>query len=80
MPNPVVPELKDWLLRHEGDVAHGINDFGDLAPVFEHLWGRPASKMKVPRSGVVAPPAEAPEPEVDAFLRDNQDAPETKVE
>ena len=48
MPNPVVPALKDWLLKHEGDIAHGINDYGDLAPVFEHLWGRPASKMKVP--------------------------------
>ena len=46
MPNPVVPALKDWLLRHEGDVAHGINDYGDLAPVFEHLWGRPASPAK----------------------------------
>ena len=46
MPNPVVPALKDWLLKHEGDIAHGINDFGDLAPVFEHLWGRPANKMK----------------------------------
>ena len=60
MPNPVVPALKDWLLKREGDIAHGINDFADLAPVFEHLWGRPASKMKVPRSGVVAPPVEAP--------------------
>ena len=46
MPNPVVPALKDWLLKHEGDIAHGINDFADLAPVFEHLWGRPASQAK----------------------------------
>ena len=59
MPNPVVPALKDWLLKHEGDIAHGINDYGDLAPVFEHLWGRPANKMKVPTvapGGAISPP------------------------
>ena len=48
MPNPVVPALKDWLLKHEGDIAHAVGDYGDLAPVFEHLWGRPASQAKKP--------------------------------
>lgn len=27
-----------WLKSHEGDIADGINDFGELKPVYETLF------------------------------------------
>jgi hypothetical protein len=36
--------LNDYLLAHEQDIAHGINDFGNLRPVFQSCIQRdPAS-------------------------------------
>ena len=32
--------FKDWLLRHESDILHDINDFGDLWHVFAYIIGR----------------------------------------
>ena len=32
--------FKDWLLRHESDILHDINDFGDLWHVFSYIVGR----------------------------------------
>lgn len=36
-------ELKEYLLRHEYDIAIGINDFSDLERVFIYLHGREPS-------------------------------------
>lgn len=33
--------FKDWLVRHEEDIALGINDYGDLTETFCRLLGRP---------------------------------------
>ena len=33
-------DFKDWLLRHETDIVHDINDFGDLWYVFAYVIGR----------------------------------------
>ena len=35
-----VEDLTNYLLRHEDDIAHEINDFGDLKYVFEGCIGR----------------------------------------
>lgn len=32
-------ELADYLRRHENDIAHGINDFGDLKSLFKTCVG-----------------------------------------
>lgn len=37
--------LIPWLKSHEDDIAHDINDFGELAPVFESVF------MKKPKPG-----------------------------
>ncbi len=57
MPNPVIPVLKDWLLVHEGDIANGVLDFGELKPVFAQLWGRLPSLAKEPTIVTSEPPA-----------------------
>jgi len=36
--------INEHLLYHEGDIAYGINDFGDLLPAFIHTIGRQPSK------------------------------------
>ena len=42
---PIVLEvLIPWMESHEGDIAMGINDFGDLQLVFEALFMRKAEK------------------------------------
>lgn len=33
-------KMRDWLLKHESDIAHGINDFGELQSTFHDLTGR----------------------------------------
>lgn len=40
----VLLELKSYLLGHEGDIAHKINDFGELYNTFQFIVGRPPSK------------------------------------
>lgn len=45
MANSVLPALKTWLLKHESDIAHGINDFSELAPVFVYLIGHQPRKV-----------------------------------
>ncbi len=42
--NEYMDALKAFLLSHEDDIAYEINDFGRLAKVFEHLFGRLAVK------------------------------------
>ncbi len=39
------PALMDYLIRHEVDIFHGINDFGDLKPLLVLL--HPASPVAV---------------------------------
>ena len=36
--------LIPWLKSHESDIAHEINDFGDLKPIFEALFLMPPQK------------------------------------
>lgn len=38
--------LKGYLLAHEVDIAMDINDYGDLAPPFEALFGRKPGATK----------------------------------
>ena len=33
-------DFKDWLLRHEQDILHYRNDYGDLWYVFAYVVGR----------------------------------------
>lgn len=33
-------ELIEWLINHESDIAHGINDFGDLKKIFIECFER----------------------------------------
>ena len=47
IPNEICQILIPWLKSHEDDIAHGINDFGDLLPVYEALFDelpQPASR------------------------------------
>ena len=39
-----IKDMVDYMLSHEDDIAHGVNDFGDLKDAFEFFVGRPASK------------------------------------
>jgi hypothetical protein len=36
-----VVDLKNYLLAHEEDIYYGVNDFGDLAHVFQVIMERP---------------------------------------
>ena len=38
--NNAMEALEDYLLRHESDIATGVNDFGDLEQVFMGCMGR----------------------------------------
>jgi hypothetical protein len=40
----VMPVLKEWLLRREGDIAHDIEDLGDLRSTFIAVFGREPEK------------------------------------
>ncbi len=40
-------DLKNYLLAHEDDIAHGINDFGDLKVVFASTFQRGARKIDI---------------------------------
>ena len=37
-------QLEFWLLRHESDIAWGINDYGDLIFLFVKIIGRQPRK------------------------------------
>lgn len=43
---PAIPHrdegLSEYLMRHENDIHHAINDFGDLHQTFYEQFGRPA--------------------------------------
>jgi hypothetical protein len=32
-------ELRLWVIRHEDDIRHSINDFGELKEVLDELYG-----------------------------------------
>ena len=34
----ILEMLIPWLKSHEGDIAEDVNDFGELAPVYEALF------------------------------------------
>lgn len=36
----VAKDLSDYLLAHESDIAHGINDFGTLTDLFRQVTNR----------------------------------------
>ena len=40
----IIQDLITWLLRHESDIAHEINDFGELQTIFIAVIGRKAKK------------------------------------
>jgi len=40
MPTDLYLVLADYLTAHESDIAHKINDFGDLFYVFKEVIGR----------------------------------------
>lgn len=40
----IIQDLIAWLLNHESDIAHEINDFGELQTIFKALIGRKAKK------------------------------------
>lgn len=40
----LIDRLKPWLDNREQDIAHSIEDFGDLQGVFRDLFGREAKK------------------------------------
>ena len=43
-------DLREYLLAHEGDIAHCIDDFGRLDAVFTDVVGRDAEKHVSPSS------------------------------
>lgn len=52
-----VPTLRLWLEKHEGDIAKGVDDFGDLRPVFKALMGHSAVHREIVAVLDAAPPA-----------------------
>ena len=50
MSNPAYVALRLWLAKHDGDIAHGIKDFAELAPVFKQLMGHLPRKETVPET------------------------------
>ena len=44
----VLETLIPWLKSHEDDIAMGVNDFGDLSPVFEALFMEKPQEMRFP--------------------------------
>ena len=51
MANPVVPEIKAFLLAHEDEVARGVFELGST---FKHLLGREPNAVAVPVEKTVA--------------------------
>jgi len=47
LPLDVHIDLVDYLIAHEQDIAHGVNDFGDLQNLFVSVMERQASKGTV---------------------------------
>lgn len=45
-------QLREYLMDHEGDIAHGINDFGNLDAVFTDVVGRDAEEHVSPFAAV----------------------------
>lgn len=41
--------LVDFLKAHESDIASGINDFGDLKPVFTGIFDREPEVLEKPK-------------------------------
>ena len=39
-------QIEQYLFAHENDIAAGTNGLADLAPVFQHFFGRPARTPK----------------------------------
>lgn len=42
----ILDQLQLWLLSREGDIANGVEDFGDLQEAFEKIIGWKARKKK----------------------------------
>ena len=43
IPPTIADQIKRHLIKHEHDIAAGMNDRGDLAQVFQYFIGRPAN-------------------------------------
>jgi len=50
--NNAMEALEEYLLRHESDIATGVNDFGDLEQVFIGCIGRKSEWIN-PRAKVI---------------------------